>query len=125
MNKAIIYLMSYIESGLILIAGSVIYSIVLLRSDMTMTLVYIVPFVIRNFVLALATLVKVDSEDLNSDKVWIFSFVISFFILLATMYAVITGNELVIITRMAVIMPIIEAYRMVVVSHKYKTMMKG
>ena len=90
MNKAIIYLMSYIESGLILIAGSVIYSIVLLRSDMTMTLVYIVPFVIRNFVLALATLVKVDSEDLNSDKVWIFSFVISFFILLATMYAVIT-----------------------------------
>ena len=125
MNKAIIYLMSYIESGLILIAGSVIYSIVLLRSDMTMTLVYIVPFVIRNFVLALATLVKVDSEDLNSDKVWIFSFVISFFILLATMYAVITGNELVIITRMAVIIPIIEAYRMVVVSHKYKTMMKG
>lgn len=125
MNKAIIYLMSYIESGLILIAGSVIYSIVLLRSDMTMTLVYIVPFVIRNFVLALATLVKVDSEDLNSDKVWIFSFVISFFILLAAMYAVITGNELVIITRMAVIMPIIEAYRMVVVSHKYKTMMKG
>ena len=125
MNKAIIYLMSYIESGLILIAGSVIYSIVLLRSDMTMTLVYIVPFVIRNFVLALATLVKVDSEDLNSDKVWIFSFVISFFILLATMYAVITGNELVIITRLAVIMPIIEAYRMVVVSHKYKTMMKG
>ena len=73
----------------------------------------------------MATLVKVDSEDLNSDKVWIFSFVISFFILLATMYAVITGNELVIITRMAVIMPIIEAYRMVVVSHKYKTMMKG
>ena len=125
MNKAIIYLMSYIESGLILIAGSVVYSIVLLRSDMTMTLVYIVPFVIRNFVLALATLVKVDSEDLNSDKVWIFSFVISFFILLAAMYAVITGNELVIITRMAVIMPIIEAYRMVVVSHKYKTMMKG
>lgn len=125
MNKAIIYLMSYIESGLILIAGSVIYSIVLLRSDMTMTLVYIVPFVIRNFVLALATLVKVDSEGLNSDKVWIFSFVISFFILLAAMYAVITGNELVIITRMAVIMPIIEAYRMVVVSHKYKTMMKG
>lgn len=125
MNKAIIYLMSYIESGLILIAGSVIYSIVLLRSDMTMTLVYIVPFVIRNFVLALATLVKVDSEDLNSDKVWILSFVISFFILLAAMYAVITGNELVIITRMAVIMPIIEAYRMVVVSHKYKTMMKG
>ena len=125
MNKAIIYLMSYIESGLILIAGSVIYSIVLLRSDMTMTLVYIVPFVIRNFVLALATLVKVDSEDLNSDKVWIFSFVISFFILLAAMYAVITGNELVIITRMAIIMPIIEAYRMVVVSHKYKTMMKG
>ena len=125
MNKAIIYLMSYIESGLILIAGSVIYSIVLLRSDMTMTLVYIVPFVIRNFVLALATLVKVDSEDLNSDKVWIFSFVISFFIVLAAMYAVITGNELVIITRMAVIMPIIEAYRMVVVSHKYKTMMKG
>ena len=125
MNKAMIYLMSYIESGLILIAGSVVYSIVLLRSDMTMTLVYIVPFVIRNFVLALATLVKVDSEDLNSDKVWIFSFVISFFILLAAMYAVITGNELVIITRMAVIMPIIEAYRMVVVSHKYKTMMKG
>lgn len=125
MNKAIIYLMSYIESGLILIAGSVVYSIVLLRSDMTMTLVYIVPFVIRNFVLALATLVKVDSEDLNSDKVWILSFVISFFILLAAMYAVITGNELVIITRMAVIMPIIEAYRMVVVSHKYKTMMKG
>lgn len=125
MNKAIIYLMSYIESGLILIAGSVVYSIVLLRSDMTMTLVYIVPFVIRNFVLALATLVKVDSEDLNSDKVWILSFVISFVILLAAMYAVITGNELVIITRMAVIMPIIEAYRMVVVSHKYKTMMKG
>lgn len=125
MNKAIIYLMSYIESGLIFIAGSVVYSIVLLRSDMIMTLVYIVPFVIRNFVLALATLVKVDSEDLNSDKVWIFSFVISFFILLAAMYAVITGNELVIITRMAVIMPIIEAYRMVVVSHKYKTMMKG
>ena len=125
MNKAIIYLMSYIESGLILIAGSVVYSIVLLRSDMTMTLVYIVPFVIRNFVLALATLVKVDSEDLNSDKVWILSFVISFFILLAAMYAVITGNELVIITRMAVIMLIIEAYRMVVVSHKYKTMMKG
>lgn len=125
MNKAIIYLMSYIESGLILIAGSVVYSIVLLRSDMTMTLVYIVPFVIRNFVLALATLVKVDSEDLNSDKVWILSFVISFFILLAAMYAVLTGNELVIITRMAVIMPIIEAYRMVVVSHKYKTMMKG
>ena len=125
MNKAIIYLMSYIESGLILIAGSVVYSIVLLRSDMTMTLVYIVPFVIRNFVLALATLVKVDSEDLNSDKVCIFSFVISFFILLAAMYAEITGNELVIITRMAVIMPIIEAYRMVVVSHKYKTMMKG
>ena len=125
MNKAIIYLMSYIESGLLLIAGSVVYSIVLLRSDMTMTLVYIVPFVIRNFVLALATLVKVDSEDLNSDKVWILSFVISFFILLAAMYAVITGNELVIITRMAVIMPIIEAYRMVVVSHKYKTMMKG
>ena len=125
MNKAIIYLMSYIESGLILIAGSVVYSIVLLRSDMTMTLVYIVPFVIRNFVLALATLVKVDSEDLNSDKVWIFSFVISFFILLAAMYAVITGNELVIITRMAIIMPIIEAYRMVVVSHKYKTIMKG
>ena len=125
MNKAIIYLMSYIESGLILIAGSVIYSIVLLRSDMTMTLVYIVPFVIRNFVLALATLVKVDSEDLNSDKVCIFSFVISFFILLAAMYAVITGNELVIITRMAIIMPIIEAYRMVVVPHKYKTMMKG
>ena len=125
MNKAIIYLMSYIESGLILIAGSVIYSIVLLRSDMTMTLVYIVPFVIRNFVLALATLVKVDSEDLNSDKVWILSFVISFVILLAAMYAVITGNELVIITRMAIIMPIIEAYRMVVVSHKYKTMMKG
>ena len=125
MNKTIIYLMSYIESGLILIAGSVVYPIVLLRSDMTMTLVYIVPFVIRNFVLALATLVKVDSEDLNSDKVWILSFVISFFILLAAMYAVITGNELVIITRMTVIMPIIEAYRMVVVSHKYKTMIKG
>ena len=125
MNKTIIYLMSYIESGLILIAGSVVYPIVLLRSDMTMTLVYIVPFVIRNFVLALVTLVKVDSEDPNSDKVWIFSFVISFFILLAAMYAVITGNELVIITRMTVIMPIIEAYRMVVVSHKYKTMMKG